>query len=161
MQKMPNLLLLLASFASLAAMPGLADPDAVDAADSMDFERFHATDVWSIGIGQAKPVRPERDLNKAQGYPTQQRSTTISRVANSVNMTARAAQKAGKQRQISNPYGFDSNRSFQSAADATEVLFRNMAKQCPTGWQKDREWSTPTTDGFLLHYEFHCLNQPS
>lgn len=161
MQKMPNLMLLLASLAGLAALPGLADLDAVDAADSMDFERFHATDVWSIGIGQAKPVRPKRELNKAQGYPTEQPSRTIARVANSNNMTARTAQKGGYPRQISNPYGFDSNRSFQSAADATEVLFRNMAKQCPKGWQKDREWSTPTTDGFLLHYEFHCLNQPS
>ncbi|HJN50599.1 MAG: hypothetical protein QGI68_10365 [Pseudomonadales bacterium] len=145
-------MLLLAIFAGWAAIPGFADPEAVDAADSMDFEQFHATDVWTIGIGQ-----PKRDLNEVEADPTDRKSTAISTIADSTNPTHRSV----PQRQISNPYGFGSGRSNQSAAQATEVMFRNMAKQCPEGWQKDREWSTPTTDGFLLHYEFHCLNQPS
>jgi|TARA_Y100000310_G_scaffold249786_1_gene255898 hypothetical protein len=161
MMRKPNFVLLLALLAGGAAVPGLADPDAVDAADSLDFERFHATDVWSIGIGQAKPLQPDRDPSTVDAGRGEKQPTAVSRVADSSNPTLRAAQPRTTKRQISNPYGFGSGRTNQTAAQATEVMFRNMAKQCPQGWQKDREWSTPTADGFLLHYEFHCLNHPS
>jgi len=157
MLKMPNLLLLLVFIASGTAIPGFADPEAVDVADSMDFERFHATDVWSIGIGQTtSDPKGEQSESNATEQPT-----PLHRVADSSNSTQRAAQQSNRQRRISNPYGFSPDRSVQSATDATEGMFRNMAKQCPQGWQKDREWSTPTADGFLLHFEFHCLNHPS
>lgn len=157
MLKMPNLMLLLAFFAGGITMQGFADPDTVDVADSMDFESFHATDIWLIGIGQDKPVKPKTDLYDAKVDPAEQQSTSLSRVADISNTSPHSVRRGDIQRQISNPYGFSSDRSTQSPTDATEVMFRNMAKQCPRGWQKDREWSTPTASGFLLHYEFHCL----
>ena len=143
-------------------LPGIAlsEPGAVDLADTLDFESFHATDAWSIGIGQDGLVakrtetlepRPNTEVDTGNAILDASPAMPIGNVA--IRET--------QHHRISNPYSQRPGAKSPTPSDATDRLFRSMAETCPEGWQKDREWTTPTTDGFLLHYEFHCLDNPS
>ena len=146
---------LCASGGLLLPMLAAGDPEAVDLADSLDFERFHAGDTWAIGIGQdglmAKRTVPGEDAADTSAPAPEAAPAAPAR---------RVARNEVRQHRISNPYSVQRGRNRPSAVDATESLFRSMAETCPEGWQKDREWTTPTEEGFLLHFEFHCLENP-
>lgn len=144
--------------AALLPLASLGAPATVDMADTLDFETFHATDDWSIGIGHDGLVA---NRNPAPAATTPAEPLAAPPPLSPRRATGTLAQRETPRHSISNAYSLKPGKSRLSPVEATENLFRTMAETCPDGWQKDREWTTPTSGGFLLHYDFHCLDNPS
>lgn len=61
-----------------------------------------------------------------------------------------------KTRILRQPFSVSENRSSGTISLAMEILYREMAQQCPHGWQKIHEWVDKPKDNFYLNYEISC-----
>lgn len=47
---------------------------------------------------------------------------------------------------------------FEGEFNASANLYKEMTLQCPTGWEKHKEWATHTNNNeYQLHIEFSCI----
>lgn len=54
-----------------------------------------------------------------------------------------------------------SSKTDYSPSSAVNNLHQQMARYCPQGWLKIREWSVPVEQDYYLHYLFQCASEAS
>jgi hypothetical protein len=157
--------LLISALLMTVALPGFAETkceDAVDMADSLDFHAMHV-ECSNDPVTIYEP-KSSRDKNVVTTYdksepvaPVNKKSAVVEQSLSSPTSVKAAATKvivgetAGKIFNIREPFTLTGGP--QSALNG---LFVQMAKLCPTGWSKEREWVEPAPAGFYLHYQFQC-----
>ena len=122
----------------------------VDQADSLDFESFHQDKDSTIKLWEQKKPKAEEatPLNTKNNTDGNQPSDKTSNASNVSGKKFEARERYTLIRSTQTPY---------SAFYVIEALHRQMAKSCPKGWEKLREWSVPVDGDFFMYYEFRCL----
>lgn len=162
-----NILLMAAIYTPLQAEEEMA----VDEADGLNFDSFHESKE-----GQVKLFDAEKGRFLGQGEPGNTRATKVYQQDDTPESTiegiaaktpAASADIDANDDVINKPavdglYEIRQRYSLQqhselSPAHAANQLHRQMAKLCPQGWQKQREWSVPVDADFFLYYQFECL----
>lgn len=54
-------------------------------------------------------------------------------------------------------FSLDNAEDGSGGADVYSALVRKMARQCPRGWEKFREWVEKSAEGYIMNVEFGCL----
>ena len=162
--------ILLSALISNATLAG--DAFDVDEADSLDFESFHKTKEGSIKIydtdtGEVLPGRNKNQTVKtyeaeskaeatASAKPEQQTAAKPA-ASQPAEKASKAEQAPGQRYEIRQRYAVgESENTSDTPYTAMNALHRKMAKYCPEGWVKEKEWSVPVDTDFYLHYEFTC-----
>lgn len=142
-----------------------ADDDlAVDQADSLDFDNFHISKQSDVKlydskkgtfIGQNAPsqseINPQSDSHKTKKDLATTPSSASKKILNDNTDTSIAPD----QFKIRQRYSLSKN-SASTPTQATNQLYTTMAKQCPNGWNKHKEWSVAVDNDFYLYYQFSC-----
>lgn len=122
----------------------------VDQADTLDFESFH---------------KPKNNAVKIYNSETQQffssSSTSSEKTTSNLRTSSERKYKeevlSGQTHEIRQRYTVDeSEHTTDTANTATNALHKKMARYCPQGWHKQKEWSVPVDGDFYLHYQFRC-----
>ena len=164
------LCLLISTLLSTTALSG--DAFDVDDADTLDFESFHKTKKDSIKIydSQTGEILPSNKYNKTvKTYETETPTETAQQAAPASTATPTATtavvkpkaeetdSSAGQKYEIRQRYAIgESENTSDTPYTAMNALYKKMAKYCPQGWVKEKEWSVPVEGDFYLHYEFSC-----
>jgi hypothetical protein len=149
-------LLLLVSTLLYSAVASTEELD-VDQADSMDFEKFHQSKNQSIKAYDSKTgeifgIKKE----KAKKHSTADTST----LSAPTNSLAEAKTTIGQRLEIRQRYAVTiSEHTTDTSYTAMDTLHKTMARHCPNGWEKQKEWSTAVEKDFYLHYAFQCRNK--
>lgn len=159
------LCLLISTLLCTATLAG--DAFDVDDADTLDFESFHKTKEDSIKIyntetgeilaGKANKKTVKTYQTETAGKPQQKTVATPTPTASTKINTENRASTAGQRYEIRQRYAFDeSENTSDTPYTAMNALHKKMARYCPQGWIKEKEWSVPVEGDFYLHYEFTC-----
>ncbi len=162
------LCLLISTILSTASMAG--DAFDVDDADTLDFESFHQSNddsikVYDTDTGEVMPGRNRNKTVKTYAIETTEPQTQQAAPEMTPRTPATAApskteqpgSRTGQSYEIRQRYAVgDSENTSDTPYTAMNALHRKMAKYCPKGWIKEKEWSVPVESDFYLHYEFTC-----
>ena len=168
MKTYSRLLCLLIS-SSLSTYSIAGDAFDVDDADSLDFESFHtskdnAIKLYDSKTGQILPGQKDQ-VQKTYEEPAAAKKETVSADTEKANNQAASpgtpaitpASTVGQRFEIRQRYAIgDSEHTTDTPYTAMNALHKKMAKHCPNGWVKQKEWAVPIDSDFYLHYEFQC-----
>ena len=129
----------------------------VDDADSLDFESFHNIDEKSDGEKSNKNKEWLWDELKQNTRSEQPSSESSADKPNTSHISQPTTSTNNPSHSIQERYTLSrSDHTPYSAFYVIEALHKKMAVQCPSGWNKMKEWSTPVEGDFFLHYQFSC-----
>ena len=175
---------------SLLASAALAAPGDTDDADSLNFEAFHeekdgAIVIWDADKGELggftekkttvtydEPVKT--DSINATNQPAAKPAVVTEQLSpNEARAEAYADEQAleklsqgkgynGERFMIRARYALGTSaKTDYPASSAINNLHQQMARYCPQGWLKIREWSLPVEQDYYLHYLFQCASEAS
>ena len=109
----------------------------VDQADSLDFDSFH------------KPPKKEAERSIFDFFSDSKNTPN----------DQQPPKNNDEPLQVQQLYTLEPSKtpSQDSILSAINGLHQQMAKHCPKGWVKTREWVTPIKADHQLHYQFLCL----
>ena len=156
-----------------------ADEFDVDQADGLDFQEFHRSNENSFRLRSLKDrffgskrhrvKKMYGDSGKGEQSPDTLSMGSISSVAGApvddeafvlgdTGESSGMEHISGQRYEIRELYSPAVNQ--QAAVPALFAVFgalhRQMARLCPKGWEKLREWSVPEQAAYYIHYEFVC-----
>lgn len=143
----------ISSLVFLCASAVNADFD-IDDSDSLDFESFHTDKKSAIKVYENKKTTTKKVYKEAVTNSTdhsQNNNSTkavIEDAEDGYTGIYEIRERYTLNKSIHTPY---------SAFYVIENLHKQMAKLCPQGWEKQREWSVAADDDFYMHYQFQCL----
>lgn len=140
--------------------------DAVDLADSLDFQAMHIdcsddpVTVYDPKSGAS--FLPNKKVVNAYESPSTKNHTEANQKGIAVvkpgvdavkteAATDKKSDNAGVTFNIREPFTITGGP--QSALNG---LYVQMAQYCSQGWTKNKEWVEPAPTGYYLHYQFQC-----
>jgi hypothetical protein len=128
----------------------------VDDADSLDFESFHNDEKKNNAEEKKSLWDKLKKKTSTKPMPLQDGTSALKKTNNN---TSQATKQLNNESILHIQERYTLSRSDHtpySAFYVVEALHKKMAVQCPSGWNKIKEWSTPVEGDFFLHYQFSC-----